>query len=250
MIPDPGLAHLVHYLFECAALLVGLALFRHQRSMRGRGAILAPSTFPIVVGCLLGAAIGNKLVYWLEFPHLWETLKASPMAWFMGQSIVGGLLGGWIGVELGKKIAHVQVRTGDDFVLPILAGILVGRIGCILAGLHDGTYGLPTDLPWGIDLGDGKPRHPVQIYEWLLAAGATLTYPRWSKSLAYEAGLGFRVLIAGYLTWRLGVDFLKPVPYAYPLDLSGIQWICVLGLLTIAAQRILDRRPATPVLPA
>ena len=30
----------------------------------------------------------------------------------------------------------------------------VGRIGCFLSGLPDGTYGLPSSLPWAIDLGD------------------------------------------------------------------------------------------------
>ena len=33
----------------------------------------------------------------------------------------------------------------------------------LLAGLHDDTYGLPTALPWGIDLGDGVPRHPAPL---------------------------------------------------------------------------------------
>ena len=27
------------------------------------------------------------------------------------------------------------------------------------------TYGTPTTLPWGVDFGDGVPRHPVQLYE-------------------------------------------------------------------------------------
>ena len=27
------------------------------------------------------------------------------------------------------------------------------------------TYGTPTALPWGVDFGDGVPRHPVQLYE-------------------------------------------------------------------------------------
>lgn len=41
----------------------------------------------------------------------------------------------------------------------------VGRLGCFFAGLPDYTYGVPTDLPWGVNFGDGVPRHPVQLYE-------------------------------------------------------------------------------------
>ena len=50
-------------------------------------------------------------------------------------------------------------------VWPIAVGLAIGRVGCFLAGLHDDTYGLPTALPWGVDFGDGTPRHPTQLYE-------------------------------------------------------------------------------------
>ena len=119
---------------------------------------------------------------------------------------------------------------------------MVGRIGCFLAGLNDGTYGLPTALPWGIDFGDGIPRHPTQLYEWLLALAAMLTYPRWRLVFAHETGLGFRVFIAGYLLWRLFIDALKPLPFAYPLGLSAIQWICLLWLLGMLGARLLHIR--------
>lgn len=245
MIRDPATAGVVHYFFEWAALAAGVAIFRHIRKGRGGGrggGMLSGGNFPLVIGCILGAGIGNKLVFWLEYPQLWELYKSSPLSWAMGQSIVGGLLGGWIGVELAKKMARISTRSGDDFILPILTGIVVGRIGCFLAGLNDGTYGLPTALPWGIDFGDGIARHPTQLYEWGLALGAMLTYPRWRRAFAHEAGLAFRVFMAGYLLWRLLIDALKPLPFAYPLGLSAIQWICLLWLAGMLGARLLHSR--------
>ena len=239
MIQDPATAGVVHYFFEWAALAAGAATFRRIRRGRSGGGILSSQSFPLVLGCVIGAGIGNKLVFWLEYPQLWELFKGSPLSWAMGQSIVGGLLGGWIGVELAKKMAKISSRSGDDFILPILTGIVVGRIGCFLAGLNDGTYGLPTALPWGIDFGDGVHRHPTQLYEWLLALAVMLTYPRWRLAFAHEAGLGFRVFMAGYLLWRLFIDALKPLPFAYPLGLSAIQWICLLWLLGMLGARLL-----------
>ncbi len=52
----------------------------------------------------------------------------------------------------------------------------IGRVGCFLTGLSDATCGVRTDLPWGVDYGDGVPRHPAQIYEilFLLALGTML----------------------------------------------------------------------------
>lgn len=38
----------------------------------------------------------------------------------------------------------------------------------------------------------------------------------------------------GYLLFRLLVEFIKPVFYTYPGGLSGIQWLCVAGLLYYA----------------
>jgi hypothetical protein len=38
-------------------------------------------------------------------------------------------------------------------------------------------------------------------------------------------------MLVGYLGWRLLVDAIKPIPYAYPLGMSGIQWVCLLALL-------------------
>jgi prolipoprotein diacylglyceryltransferase len=116
-------------------------------------------------------------------------------------------------------------------VLPIALGLCVGRVGCHLAGLHDSTYGLPTTLPWGVDYGDGQPRHPTQLYEiGFVAALAGLLW-RQRAALGPVPGLEFKLFLASYLAWRLAIDAIKPVPVAYPLGWSGIQWVCALALL-------------------
>lgn len=227
----PDTAQTVHLVFEWAALAVGVQLYRWQRRREGQGGVLQPGSFAVVVGCILGAAIGNKLVFWIEWPQLWASHGASVVAWASGQSIVGGLLGGLLGVELAKWLAGIRHSTDDQFVLPLVAGTLLGRIGCFLAGLNDGTYGSPTDLPWAIDFGDGIARHPTQVYDMLFAllwGGALLNARPW---LAHKSGLAFKLYLAGYLAWRLAVDAIKPVPYAYIAGLSGIQLVCLAALL-------------------
>lgn len=229
VITNPQSAHVVHYLLEWTALAIGLLLYRRIRRQNGGAPLTAPGSFAVVVGCLVGAAIGNKLAYWINNPRPWLDLMAHPGAWIQGQSFVGALLGGWLGVEIGKRISGLTARTGDDFVVPILAGLVIGRAGCFLAGLTDGTCGLPTPLPWGLDFGDGVSRHPVQLYESLLALMVLATRPLWRARLAKVPGLAFRVLVLGYLAWRVLIDFLKPVPHAYAGGLSGIQWICIVA---------------------
>jgi prolipoprotein diacylglyceryltransferase len=225
-----GAAQTTHLLFEWLALAAGMQLYRWQRRRAGQPAMLQPGSFAVVVGCILGAAIGNKLVFWIEMPHLWQSSAPDWRLIASGQSIVGGLLGGLLGVEIAKKLAGIHRSTGDQFILPLVAGTVIGRIGCFLAGLHDGTYGMPTSLPWGVDFGDGIRRHPTQLYDMLfaLAMGALLWCRR--ARLARHEGLAFKFYLASYLAWRLLVDAIKPVPYAYVFGWSGIQLVCVLAL--------------------
>lgn len=239
MIASATTAAWAHTAFAWAGMALGAALWR--RTLRGqqRGGALAPGNFGVLVGLLIGAALGNKLVFLIERPDVARTLWESRSLAWPGQSIVGGLLGGLIGVEIAKKLTGQTRSTGDAMVWPIAVGLGLGRVGCFLAGLHDDTYGLPTALPWGVDFGDGQPRHPTQLYEIavVLPLGWALGRARFATP-----GLAFKLFLASYLLWRFGVEFLKPVPVAYPLRLSGIQWTCLVALavylpLTLRAAR-------------
>lgn len=223
-------AAVVHGIFEWTALLVGVRLYlkSSQLSLRQLG---ASKNYSVLVGCLIGAAIGNKAVHWMYHAERLPELLANPWLALQGQSLVGGLLGGLIGVEIGKAYTGVKESTGDRFVLPILAGILIGRVGCFLAGLYDDTYGVATKLPWGVDFGDGVRRHPTQLYEMLYAAAMWWLLGRSRVALAREPGLQFKLLLSSYLLWRLAVDGLKPVPYPFVGGLSGIQLVCALALV-------------------
>lgn len=239
----------VHGLFEFAAMALGAALYRRARRAGGLPAMSARGSFVLMAGLLLGAALGNKAVFLVERPDLWMAFWHDGAPLRLGQSLVGGLLGGLIGIELAKWASHQPASTGDLMVLPLAAGIALGRLGCFLAGLHDDTYGLPSSLPWAVELGDGLPRHPTALYEIgfvaLLAAG--LAWQR--RSLAAVPGLAFKLFLAAYLGWRLLIDGLKPVRVPYALGLSGIQWICLLALLVYlplvarAGHRLAKERP-------
>jgi len=217
----------IHTLFEALAYLAG---FRIYLSRRGRfGDILPPADrLWIVVAAIAGAAVGSRILYWFEDPGRTLVRFTDPSYLLGGKTIVGGLLGGWIAVEWIKKRLGTRIRTGDLFAVPLAIGIAVGRMGCLFAGTGDGTYGLETTLPWGLDLGDGIPRHPVAIYEilWMIALALLLD----RRSLrSHRDGDLFLLFMAGYFSFRLLVDFLKPgVPLA---GLTALQWACAIALL-------------------
>ncbi|HEV2606576.1 MAG TPA: prolipoprotein diacylglyceryl transferase family protein [Xanthomonadaceae bacterium] len=241
----------LHTVFEVLAYAVGFRLFlRERRRLAPPGLTSTDSSVAIGVGAIVGAALGAKLAFWIDDPL---TAFANFPDWrhlLEGKSIVGALLGGLIGVEIAKRMSAVHASTGDAFVRPLAVGMMIGRVGCFLAGLPDHTYGNPTALPWGVDFGDAIPRHPTQLYEiaflalwlWLLETrGRALT----------ESGDRFRLLMMGYLLFRLLVDAIKPVPYGYAFGLCGIQLLCIAGLayylpqLPRIGRAMIAREPAT-----
>jgi phosphatidylglycerol---prolipoprotein diacylglyceryl transferase len=225
-----ALAAVIHGAFEWAGIFVGARLY--LRTSRTSLAELGKTrNFAVIFGCILGAAIGNKAVHWLHRADQWDLLREHPWLLLQGQSIVGGLLGGLIGVEIAKRCVGLRESTGDRFVTPILIGLIIGRVGCLIAGLHDDTYGVATNLPWGVDLGDGIARHPTAIYDMLFAAGMLLALRIWGARLEREPGLKFKLMLAAYLAWRLAIDSLKPVPHEFVGGLSGIQLVAAAALL-------------------
>lgn len=222
---------LVHTLFELAAYTIGFQLFLRERRRFPTTAELALSTrLALITGAILGAAIGARLSWWLEDPAVAFAHFPDAVALMQGKSILGGLLGGVVGVEIAKSRVGVGESTGDAFVWPIIVALIIGRLGCQLTGLDDHTAGRPSTLPWAHDFGDGIGRHPTALYEIVFLAFWALLINRLAPLLV-ERGDRFRLLLAGYLVFRFFVEYLKPLPFAYPFGLSGLQWLCVAGMM-------------------
>ena len=239
-----------HLVFETLAYIVGFQTYLLLRRREARGAnssIGAQVHLWLVVGAVFGALFGSKLLAIVEsFPEYWAA-RADPRVWLEGKTIVGGLLGGWVGVEIVKKICRVHTSTGDAYVLPLILGIAIGRIGCFLTGLSDHTHGKTTALPWGVDFGDGIARHPTQLYEIaaLLVIGA-IVYAR-SRRPHFRGEL-FRQFVFLYLLFRFAVEFIKPTYKPY-LGLSAIQVACGIGVI-VALISLVQRRRSTLSTPA
>jgi prolipoprotein diacylglyceryltransferase len=219
-----------------------------------------------VAAAVAGAALGSKVLYWLEDPRITVQNLHNAAYLIGGKTIVGALIGGLITVELMKRYIGLSTSTGDLYAIPLSIGIAIGRIGCFLTGLSDNTYGTPTALPWAVNFGDGIPRHPTQLYEIaFLVALIPLLYQvqkrttRQSEADAkskdpgpgsqretaqtvfltpatrrltptFLPGDAFKLFMVAYASFRIVVDFIKPYPRIF-LGLGGIQWACVILLL-------------------
>jgi phosphatidylglycerol:prolipoprotein diacylglycerol transferase len=224
----------VHLLFDVLAWLAAALLGRWLYSWRLRDAA-AGVAGEIGVGYALALAGGAIAGAW-AFGSLNTALSAAPHA---SHSIAGALAGAIVAVEIWKLFRGVRRSTGAIWVGPLALGIAVGRWGCFFAGLPDETYGTPTSLRWGVDFGDGVPRHPVQLYE----SGAMLLFlvfylAALARQAAWTQGRAFYWFAGFYAAQRFAWEFLKPYPRVLgPLDV--FQLLC---LAMLAYSLVFDAR--------
>jgi prolipoprotein diacylglyceryltransferase len=201
-------APLAHYAFDALAWTAGAATgvvlyrWRLKETARRIAAVTSPGYFiALAIGAILGAWLSGSL----------NTLRSALPV--LSHSVAGALLGAIAGVELYKGVRRIEGSTGVIFAAPFAAGVVVGRWGCLFAGLKDRTYGTPTRLPWAVDLGDGVGRHPVEIYESLsLALFLAVFVAGLSARAPWAMRRGFYVLCAWYGAQRFAWEFLKPYP--------------------------------------
>jgi phosphatidylglycerol:prolipoprotein diacylglycerol transferase len=235
-----------HLLMELLGYAGGFQLYlwlRRREARRAPGDVPeAVASMWVIVGCIFGAFVGSKVLAWAEsWQHYWAH-RGDPRVWAGGKTIVGGLLGGWVGVEIAKKFVGIRRSTGDLFVFPLILGMCLGRVGCFLTGLEDRTHGVATGLPWGVDFGDGVRRHPAQLYEigFLVLLGVLL-WVMWRRR-EWGDGRMFRWFLVGYLGFRFAVEFIKPVIRSPGVNLSAIQVASVLGVVACAVSLLRGRR--------
>ena len=89
MFPLTTHPHLFHAVCEALALSGGTYYYRwlQQRAGVPVSALLNGSRFAVLLGCIFGAAIGNKIMFWIEVPHLLPLFWNRLDIWFAGQSI-------------------------------------------------------------------------------------------------------------------------------------------------------------------
>ena len=195
----------------------------------------------MLIGAIAGAGLGSKLLGFLEHPELWSLFTRQPASLLAAKTILGGLLGGVIGVEIAKKTTGITRSTGDLYVFPLLIAIMIGRIGCLLTGVSDGTWGDATHFVLGFDAGDGIVRHPTPLYEIVFLGVLGLTLWQAGLRLRLRSGDLFKLFMLAYCAWRFLIEFLKPVStYAFGNNLNTVQ--------NIATPESLTSRPGLSVL--
>ena len=226
--PSPSLG----ILFTALGYVVGAAVFfmaarRRNRATEGMGWI--------AIWGLLGGAAGAKLTEWaVGHPELF---LAQPLRAFHpahgGRTILGGIVVGWLAVEVAKRRLGIRRSTGDLFALALPAGEAVGRIGCHFNGC---CYGVRSEVAWAVFQHDAW-RHPAQLYAAFTAAMIFGILFIVRNRLPHEGDL-FRLYLLLIGASRFWLEFLRE-RNVKSSGLSVAQWAC-LGLAAYGGMRLIE----------
>ncbi|WP_040796626.1 prolipoprotein diacylglyceryl transferase [Nocardia higoensis] len=215
------------------ALGVAVAAVVFVLECRRRGA-LGEESLVAVTGALVGGAIGMRL------SSLAETLDPYESWLFGARSVLGGLLGAYLGVLMAKRLIGYRERTGDLFAPAVALGMAVGRIGCHLTE----APGRPTALPWGVHApgsvpecpgcASGAAMHPSFLYE-IAFHLAAFCWLRWAREKITAPGELFTLYVGAYAVFRFLVEFTRANDTVW-LDLTRPQWFLIPGLLLVAVR--------------
>ena len=129
-----------HLFFESLSYFIGFRVYLALRRRAG-DTVIVPYRWATLSCAAAGAALGARGLAWLANPDATYDLSSVLLG---GKTIVGGLIGGLIGVELVKLAMGIRRSTGDLYAPALAVAIAIGRIGCLLTGVADDTSGTPT----------------------------------------------------------------------------------------------------------
>ena len=201
-----------HGLFVGLGVLAATLVFVHEARRRGHN---DDRLLIVVTGALVGGAVFMRLGTWLQHVDLRDNATLAEQWAYGNRSILGGLVGAWLGVHVAKRLCGYRLRTGDLFAPALANGMAVGRVGCLLTELP----GTPTGSGWGITLSPaeaarlggpaGVPLHPSFGYEIAFHLAAFLVLWRWLRHRDLPPGETFVWYVAAYGIFRFLVEFVR-----------------------------------------
>ncbi len=219
----------IHPILETIGIFIGMRYYYFLKK-RNPGNLKGTKSIAILLGAMIGAFLGSKIIGNLENPSLLFHAENPFLFFWTNNTILGGLALGLIGVELAKKMVGHKESTGDLIVFPLMIAMIIGRIGCFLTGVYEPTFGLPTNSVFGMDLGDGISRHPVALYE-IVFLSLLFIFLQWIKKIKiYPSGFLFQIFMLTYFSFRFLIEFIKP-RYEVIYGLGTLQLVCIVVIL-------------------
>lgn len=168
---------------------------------------IADLLFYFALGVIFGGTIGYVIFY--DPSRILQDPLSLLKFWEPGRSFHGGLLGALLALWLYSRVAKRRFWAVCDFIAPsIPLGLAAGRIGNFL---NAELWGRVTEVPWGMifPAAGPFPRHPSQIYEFLLEGLVLFIILAWYGRKKRAEGKVSGMFILWYGVLRILVEFFR-----------------------------------------
>ncbi|MBN9632913.1 prolipoprotein diacylglyceryl transferase [Leifsonia sp. TF02-11] len=214
----------VYALVILVGIIIAAAWTSRRLTKRGAepGVILDILLWAVVLG-IVGARIYHVLThpsdYFAAGHNTWNPFQPGSVwaIWEGGNAIFGSLIGGAVGVWIACRISGLRFWSVADALAPaLLLAQAIGRIGNYF---NQELFGLPTNLPWGLQIDAGNKAIPVGLPDGTLFQPLFLYEIIWNVIgvfvivyLERKFRLQWGKTLAVYLIWYgLGRSYLESI---------------------------------------
>lgn len=262
-IPSPDISYIelgpvrIHFyaLFILTGIVLALLLTESRLKARGveSGIALDVSFWAIPFG-ILGGRFFHVVTHPNDYFFQGADLLAPFRIWEGGMAIYGALIFGALGAYVGAKKSGIRFVSYLDAVAPgILLAQAIGRWGNYF---NNELFGLPTNLPWGLEISSSNPAYPAGLPDGVLFHPTFLYESIWSLvgvALLLAADKRFNLrwgrMIGLYLVYysigRIWVEAIRIDPSEIVLGLRINIWSAIIGIAVGLAVMIIQSRRHT-----
>lgn len=248
-IPSPEISYLdlgpvrVHFyaLFILLGIVIALFLANKRLSQRGAesGVAIDIALWAVPFG-IIGGRLFHVATHLNDYVYEGANLMRIFYVWEGGLAIYGALLLGVVGAWLGARSAGVRFWSFADAVAPgVLIAQAVGRWGNYF---NQELFGLPTDLPWGLEISAGNQAipvglpagtlfHPTFMYESLWSLAGALILLWLDRKYELRWGKLFGLYLVYYSIGRIWIENLRIDPSDVYFGIRTNVWSAIFGVI-------------------
>ena len=259
-IPSPDISSFelgpirVHFYALFILIGIALAIWIGSRRFRQRGGqagmILDIALWAVPFG-IVGGRLFHVVTHWDYYFYAGADLSKVFAVWEGGLAIFGALLLGSVGAFIGARTAGIKFLAFADAIAPgVLVAQAIGRIGNYF---NNELFGLPTTLPWGLEISTANPAypaglpagvlfHPTFLYEliWNLMGFAVLIWL--DRKLKLRWGQMFAAYLITYSIGRAFIESIRIDPSEVIFGLRTNVWSAIFGIAIGIALFVWSRR--------
>jgi prolipoprotein diacylglyceryl transferase len=268
-IPSPSVSYFnigpltIHYYALCiiAGIIVAAILTNVRLTRRGGEPWVVIDICLIAIPlAIIFARAYHVLTHWGFYfdqgRQWWNPFVANAVwnVWDGGIAIYGALIGGALGAWLGCRWTGIRFWSFADALAPgLIIAQAMGRLGNYF---NNELFGLPTDLPWGLEiksdnvafpagLADGTLFHPTFLYEmiWNLLGAAVLLWA--GRRFTLQWGRLFGLYLIWYSAGRIVWESIRIDPSDVFLGLRTNVWAAIFGVVVGIVIMIVQKRRHT-----